>query len=265
MTELQFILLISAIVFVVGLYWWGKRSKPLKMVKNYGSESLSLEEVDAEPFDVIVKPSAVVPTVAPVQPSPQAIKPEVQIKPELTPAPTIPDVYPHITLDQEEHSLTDRLSDHAPQMVPESVMTVTPAMDVPEIPSQVFALLVIDPTRQFNRKDIHQAMMAAGLGFTQQGVYVFRDVVGNDIFRIANVVEPGYFPDVDDVNFSTLGVALVLELPAAVTPYRAMNEFITAARKISQNLGGHLYDAQRSLIKETHLKEMREYAQSITY
>jgi len=263
MTELQFILLISAIVFVVGLYWWGKRSKPLKMVKSYNSESLPLEDVDAEHFDVIVKPAAVVPPVVQTPPAPQANKSEVQV--ELTPAPTIPDVYPHITLDQEEHSIVDRLTDHASPMAPESVMSVTPAMETPEIPSQVFALLVIDPTRQFNRKDIHQAMMAAGLGFTQQGIYVFRDTVGNDIFRIANVVEPGYFPDVEDVNFSTLGVALVLELPAAVTPYRAMNEFITAARKISQNLGGHLYDAQRSLIKETHLKEMREYAQSITY
>jgi FtsZ-interacting cell division protein ZipA len=134
------------------------------------------------------------------------------------------------------------------------------------LPAQIFALLVIDPIRSFSRHDIHNAMLGAGLIFSSNGVYVFSDKQGYPIFRVANVNEPGYFPDLDDNpdEFSTVGVALVLELPAAVTPYRAMNDFITAARRISQSLGGNLYDAQRRLIKESHLREMREYAQSIT-
>jgi cell division protein ZipA len=44
-----------------------------------------------------------------------------------------------------------------------------------------------------------------------------------------------------------------------------MDEFITVARKVSQNLGAKLYDAQRHLIKESDLKAMREYAQGLTY
>ncbi len=65
--------------------------------------------------------------------------------------------------------------------------------------------------------------------------------------------------------FESPGVALVLELPNAITPYRAMDEFITVARKVSQNLGAKLYDSHRHLIKESDLKAMREYAQSLTF
>ena len=138
----------------------------------------------------------------------------------------------------------------------------------PSLPSQIFALLVL-ARDSFNRREIHQTMLGAGLSFSGNGIYVFYDKTGIDshyIFRVANVSDTGYFPDPDDQpeEFSTTGVALILELPNVVTPYRAMNEFITAARRISQNLDGHLYDASRRLIKESHLREMREYAQSIT-
>lgn len=137
------------------------------------------------------------------------------------------------------------------------------------LPAQIFALLVLDPRGGFTRKDIHHTMLGAGLSFSTNGIYVFYDKAGSDshyIFRVANVNDTGYFPDPEDQpeEFTTNGVALILELPNVVTPYRAMNEFITAARRISQNLGGNLYDANRRLIKESHLREMREYAQSIT-
>jgi FtsZ-interacting cell division protein ZipA len=139
----------------------------------------------------------------------------------------------------------------------------------PELPSQMFALLVLDPRGSFNRLHIHKTMLGAGLSFSSNGVYVFYDRAGNDshyIFRVANHNETGFFTDVDDhpEEFSTTGVVLVLEIPNVVTPYRAMNEFIKAARLISQGLGGRLYDANRHVIKESDLKKMRDYAQSIT-
>jgi len=131
--------------------------------------------------------------------------------------------------------------------------------------SQIFALLVLSPSRELLRKQVHAAMEASRLTFHNDGTYVHRDATGNIVFRVANVVEPGFFPNLDDDNFATPGIALVLELPSSITPYRAMDEFITVARKVSQNLGGKLYDAQRHLIKESDLKAMREYAQSLTY
>lgn len=139
----------------------------------------------------------------------------------------------------------------------------------PELPTQMFALLVLDPRGTFNRLQIHKTMLGAGLSFSSNGVYVFYDRAGNDshyIFRVANHNETGFFTDVEDhpEEFSTSGVVLVLEIPNVVTPYRAMNEFIKAARLISQGLGGRLYDANRHVIKESDLKKMRDYAQSIT-
>jgi cell division protein ZipA len=85
------------------------------------------------------------------------------------------------------------------------------------------------------------------------------------VFQVANVVEPGYFPAIDAAEFTTPGVALVLNLPTSITPYRAMDEFITVARKLNQSLNGKLYDAHRHLIKESDLRAMRDYAQSLTY
>ena len=286
MTELQIILIVCAVVFVGSLYWWGKKSKNEPIQRAYRKESLPAETPEEEGYEVTPIKRNEVPVTAsatslaqtakegmlprePMVKSPEPVSVTAQqtplfAEPDVTPAPTSA-VMPSVS---EGDALSARMNEtpayEAPVMIQTASVVHQPTpTEAPQ--QQLFALLVLSASAKFTRKQLHVAMEASRLNFHHDGTYVKQDANGNIIFRIANVVEPGYFPAVDDADFESPGVALVLELPNAITPYRAMDEFITVARKVSQNLSAKLYDAQRHLIKESDLKAMREYAQSLTF
>lgn len=299
MTELQIILIVCAAVFVGSLYWWGKKSKNEPIQRAYRKESLPAETPEEEGYEVTPLKRAE-PSVAASSHLAQAAKQGMLPRETATKsselaaaepktndamtsvaqqaplfvetAATTPESTPTLApLHSEQDALSARMSESPAYEAP-VMMAATPSSTVShqltptEAPQQqLFALLVLSASAKFTRKQLHVAMEASRLNFHHDGTYVKQDANGNIIFRIANVVEPGYFPPVDDAEFESPGVALVLELPNAMTPYRAMDEFITVARKVSQNLSAKLYDAQRHLIKESDLKAMREYAQSLTF
>ena len=86
--------------------------------------------------------------------------------------------------------------------------------------------------------------------------------MGNEIIRVANLLEPGTFPIEEPTNndYKTPGVVLILELPTTVKAPAVMHDMIMMARKISQRLNGRLYNAERHLIKESDLQQMRDTA-----
>lgn len=281
MTELQIILIVCAVVFVGSLYWWGKKSKNEPIQRAYRKESLPAETPYEEGYEVTpIKRHEVTPAPASVALAQvakegmiarEAVSQPVEVQSVTVqqaplfaqPEPTLSPTLAVADSRSEEDALSARMGE-APLTSP--MGTASHQSSPAETPaSQLFALLVLSASAKFTRKQLHVAMEASRLNFHHDGTYVKQDANGNIIFRIANVVEPGYFPAVDETDFESPGVALVLELPNAMTPYRAMDEFITVARKVSQNLGAKLYDAQRHLIKESDLKAMREYAQSLTF
>ncbi len=265
-TELQVILLVCAVVFVVVLYWWGKKNDPQKIKHRVVHEKFQASTPEEEGY-----------VVTPITPKPSDSETAVTASKKLGGV-----RHQQVKSLDEDNALASRMQtmDSSYELVtPEIRMAMThiatelpytvepPEQQEPVVvqQSQIFALLVLSPSRELSRKQIHSAMEASRLSFSQDGTYIHCDNVGNPVFRVANVVEPGFFPALDDDSFRTQGIALVLELPSTITPYRAMDEFITIARKVSQSLDGKLYDAQRHVIKESDLKAMREYAQNLTY
>lgn len=286
MTELQIILIVCAVVFVGSLYWWGKKSKNEPIQRAYRKEVIAADTPEEEGYEVtpIQRASAATSTTPLAQTAREGMLPRdgvasvtraqpitAQQPPVVAEAePVIANSVEHSSLPAEAEALSARMNEspayEAPATTTHTATTATQSVIASEVAQpQLFALLVLSASAKFTRKQLHVAMEASRLNFHQDGTYVKQDANGNIIFRIANVVEPGYFPPIDDGDFESPGVALVLEFPNAITPYRAMDEFITVARKVSQNLGAKLYDAQRHLIKESDLKAMREYAQSLTF
>lgn len=295
MTELQIILIVCAVVFIGSLYWWGKKSKEQPIQRAYRSQERQPFEAEDDDFEVVPVASK---TRASLQDDRRAMAQQhaeadtlatshsessVDTKPRQ--APLFEDeetghiVTPinRITATetrQDQDALAERvqsLPTTSATLVKESheMDSLTTGDSSAEITAeaqpQIFALLVLSASQKFTRKQIHVAMEASRLTFDNEGAYVKYDSNGNIVFHVANVVEPGYFSAVDDDTFESPGVALVLQLPSSITPYRAMDEFITVARKVSQSLDAKLYDAQRHIIKESDLKTMRAYAQSLTY
>lgn len=135
------------------------------------------------------------------------------------------------------------------------------ASDEPNKESKVFALIVMG-TEDFAWPSVNQTLQGVGLTPNDKGIFVKKDTMGNEIIRVASLLEPGTFPIEDPSNdtYTTAGVVLILALPCTVKAPAAMHDMIMMARKISQRLNGRLYDDQRHLIKESDLQAMRDVA-----
>ncbi|WP_024851122.1 cell division protein ZipA C-terminal FtsZ-binding domain-containing protein [Hydrogenovibrio kuenenii] len=126
---------------------------------------------------------------------------------------------------------------------------------------QVFALIVMG-TEDFLWPKVNQTLQGVGLVTNGSQIFVKNDSMGNEIIRVANLLEPGSFPIEEPANndYKTPGVVLILELPTTVKAPAVMHDMIMMARKISQRLNGRLYNAERHLIKESDLQQMRDTA-----
>lgn len=126
---------------------------------------------------------------------------------------------------------------------------------------EVFALVVMG-TGEFLWPKVNQTLQGVGLVAAESQIFVKKDSMGNEIIRVANLLEPGTFPIEEPTNndYKTPGVVLILELPTTVKAPAVMHDMIMMARKISQRLNGRLYNAERHLIKESDLQQMRDTA-----
>jgi len=125
---------------------------------------------------------------------------------------------------------------------------------------QIFVILVMSTGQEFSMFEVNQALLGVGLSLTESEIYVKCDNMGNHIIKVANLMEPGVFPIDNMENYTTSGVAMILELPATVKAPAAMHDLIMMARKISQRLQGRLYNMERQLLKESDLQTMRDEA-----
>ena len=125
---------------------------------------------------------------------------------------------------------------------------------------QMFVILVMSTGKEFSMQEMNHALLGVGLSFNESQIYVKCDNMNNTIIKVANLMEPGTFPDNDLQNYTTCGVAMILELPCSVKAPAAMHDLIMMARKISQRLQGRLYNMERQLLKESDLQTMRDEA-----
>ena len=130
-----------------------------------------------------------------------------------------------------------------------------------KVRAQIFALIVMG-SEEFLMSKINHTLHGVGLVLSDSGIFVKKDSMGNEIIRVANLLEPGVFSKDDLVNskMSSAGIVLILELPTTVKAPAVMHDMILMARKISQSLNGRLYNMDRQLTKESDLQKMRDTA-----
>lgn len=154
-------------------------------------------------------------------------------------------------------------SDYEPSFgIPEEgIQKAESDADVEQKEPQVFAIIVMG-TDDFLWPKVNQTLQGVGLVPSETGIFVKNDSMGNEIIRVANLIEPGTFPLDQPTNseLKTVGVVLILELPTTVKAPAVMHDMIMMSRKISQRLNGRLYDANRHLLKESDLQAMRDAA-----
>ncbi|MDG4812801.1 cell division protein ZipA C-terminal FtsZ-binding domain-containing protein [Hydrogenovibrio sp. 3SP14C1] len=154
-------------------------------------------------------------------------------------------------------------SDYEPSFgIPdEGIQKPNEEAEVEQREPQLFAIIVMG-TDDFLWPKVNQTLQGVGLVPSETGIFVKNDSMGNEIIRVANLMEPGTFPLDQPTNseLKTVGVVLILELPTTVKAPAVMHDMIMMSRKISQRLNGRLYDANRHLLKESDLQAMRDAA-----
>ncbi len=137
-----------------------------------------------------------------------------------------------------------------------------PAVVTAEKPPEVFVITIMG-TKEFNMPPLNQFLLSLGIIHSERGIYVKRNSQGKEYIHIANILEPGTFPNINSEEFEKFkvqGIALILELPTHVKAPAAMNDMVDIARKVSQKFNARLYDRERKLLKESEIQTMRDKA-----
>ena len=254
MNELQQVLLVFAVIIVVGLYFFSRQ-------KSGDSKKGTDQTPPAQNNRDTATQSQ--PKSEPQPQAEQAVQQHVErtttvVEPELDEN-YVPDTqaklpfgddfelemqsYPVLELDDMVHESEAKVSEAATKQEP-----------------QVFAILVLTSNKEFSLQQVSKTLKDVGLSFSERGTFV-KKANNKLVLQVANVMEPGVFPEEPDVEMTTPGVALILELPNSAVPApRAMDDLIMTARRVSQRLKGRMYDMQRHLVRESDLQAMREAA-----
>lgn len=137
-----------------------------------------------------------------------------------------------------------------------------PGRDGVEQADKVVTLFVLAPKGvPFSGNLIRNAMNKSKLQFGDMDIFHhYENVEGIDksIFSVANMVEPGTFDFKAMETFSTPGLVLFLQLPAAVDAVSAFDQMVKTARNLSVYLEGSVRDATHSVLSNQTVSHLRE-------
>jgi cell division protein ZipA len=104
-------------------------------------------------------------------------------------------------------------------------------------------------------------LLTLGFKFGDQDIFhrhVNSNGKGPVLFSLANMFKPGNF-DIDNLeNFTTQGISLFMILPIEGEPHQVFNMMHNAARKISEEFSGQIYDGKRTLLSKQSLQQYVE-------
>lgn len=171
--------------------------------------------------------------------------------------------------DPEVKPVTEQLKPKAPIGVP---LDATPAPRVHTTPQHavpsrepdliISLTLMARDDQKFRGDELHTALQAAGLELGDFDIYHYCDTDLTDdtraIFSVANIVKPGTFSAATRRDFSTIGLALFMQLPGPMTASEALDALLEKAHFIAQRLRGVVGDDHRTPLSPQRIRELRE-------
>jgi cell division protein ZipA len=136
---------------------------------------------------------------------------------------------------------------------------------------EYLVLYVNAPSGQFKGGDIRVSLSTQGLRFSpKNSVYEFpitgeKSESSGSLFSVANMVNPGLFPDGELADFNTIGLAFVMVLPVQDDPQKAFAKMLQVANQVAGQLHGRLLDHNRNILTKQGINYMREKVLSVTY
>jgi len=109
----------------------------------------------------------------------------------------------------------------------------------------------------FRGPELLQALEGEGLQYGQYDAFHYMNDQGQSVFTVANMMEPGSFPQDGMEDFSTVGITAFMLLPG---PGKVddLARMVACCRRLASRLGGEVLDESRSTLTNqgaTHMKE----------
>lgn len=151
---------------------------------------------------------------------------------------------------------------HEPTMDAQAVEESPPVVDVsPELPQKIVTLRIVAQEKSAFQGD-ELVLSLRGIGMRHGNFGIFHRYDGNDegrtVFSAASLVEPGSF-DLQNIKEQQIpGISLFLVLPGPIDSVEGFDLMMTAARALTQTLGGELLDesgSSLSIQRERYLRE----------
>jgi cell division protein ZipA len=260
--ELRSILLVLSLVLLAGIWWWGRRRSlqapgnpalretiptAAPMRNETPDDALPRARTEAE-ADAIPASQGRDWGVPPFEPL--SIRTEdydrvpvldgpMMVDVELTPAPASA---------REPSPAITRATGRVPTLLPESSdrSSVAPAQTANASEQQKIVTVRVCAAGEarWSGATLLSALELHGLAYGRYQVFHRRHVDGRSLFCVASLIEPGTF-DVTRMSAEEFrGITLFAVLPGPVEPLLTLDELLSAARGLAQELAGMVQDSK---------------------
>jgi cell division protein ZipA len=111
----------------------------------------------------------------------------------------------------------------------------------------------------FNGSDLVEALRGQGLKFGNMSIFHRVDTVTQQqLFSVANALEPGTFDLADMQALETSGITFFLQLPVPGDAFEALEDMLLSARTVAAALGGEMKDDQMNNLTGQTVEHMRQ-------
>jgi cell division protein ZipA len=255
MGELRWILLAAGILVIAGIYLWGLRSGRRSATRD-GERAMRVEA------PAVSRPAAaprIEPGFGPADAAVATHEPAESVAFDAGRAPA-PRTGPAVRREPRIESPPQ------PQAPGPAREPVAGAGEEAAGSQQIIALrIVAPPPSVFEGASLREAIEAAGLVFGRYQIFHRLDAVGQPVFSVASLREPGTFDLSTMDRASFRGVALFAVLPGPLPGSDAFDALIEAARAIAGRLGGLLQDERGVALGPVRTAELRESAAAFAY
>ena len=267
--SLRFLLLLVGVLFVFGVYAWGRSKSKRNTRIKYQTRRTRFEpskrganrSEEVEPNDTPSEDDWEISTVVtrdePLLVTESVITelPTITRERDETPVPVARNTKADTQLELTFEELAAEQS---------LIQPSTPGKDVQQ-DDAIIALYVRPATgQQFGGSAIVEAMNNVGLCFGDMNI--FHHFGAGDLrakqplFSVANMVEPGNFDMTDIDRFATPGLALFLRLPGPLDGAVTFELFLNTGQRLAEALSGGLYGEPNKLLDALMIDQMRRVA-----
>ncbi len=127
-----------------------------------------------------------------------------------------------------------------------------------EVPRLILQIVVMSKGEPFDLEQVREAAKSADMRYGAMNIFHRENERGQVLFSLANVLEPGTFPENADPDFFTPGLVLFTQLPGVQDGMAIYSDMLFTAERLVALLDGELRDEARNPLTRQAIEHTRD-------